>query len=72
MDSDFRALSEKISRLAELTHQLRRENADLRLRVTELTSDNADMSQKLLMAKQKVTALIERYPAPNENEGLAQ
>ena len=68
MDSDFRALSEKVSKLAELTQQLRRDNADLRLRVTALTAENTEMTQKLSLAKQKVGALIERFPAPTSNE----
>lgn len=68
MDSDFHTLSEKVSKLAELTQQLRRENADLRLRVTTLTSENTEMSQKSLLAKQKLAALIERFPAPTKEE----
>jgi predicted nucleic acid-binding Zn-ribbon protein len=68
MDSDFRALSEKIASLADLTAQLRRENADLRLRVATLATENADMSQKLLLTKQKVTGLLDRYPEQVRNE----
>lgn len=72
MDSDFRTLPEKVAQLADLTQQLRRENADLRLRVASLAAENAEMSQKLLTAKEKVTALIERYPAPSAAEEHAQ
>ena len=72
MDSDFRTLSEKVAQLADLTQQLRRENADLRLRVASLATENAEMSQKLLTAKEKVAALIERYPAPSVAEEHTQ
>ncbi|RJX33065.1 MAG: DUF904 domain-containing protein [Oxalobacter sp.] len=68
MDTDFSALSEKVSRLADLTRQLRRENADLRLRVAALTSENTEMSQKLQLARQKVGALMTRYPATTTGE----
>lgn len=71
MDSDFRALSEKISQLAELTQQLRRENADLRLRITALASENTEMSQKMLQVKQRVTTLMDRYPESSAKENAS-
>lgn len=71
MDTDFRALSEKVSKLAELAQQLRRENADLRLRVTALSAEHVAMSQKLLLATQKLSALLERYPATGTGEESA-
>lgn len=71
MDTDFSALSEKVSRLADLAQQLRRENADLRLRAASLASENTEMSQKLQLARQKVSALMERYPTSAAGEEQA-
>lgn len=72
MVSEFHQLSEKISQLAELAHSLRRENADLRLQVAALTSENADLNQRIQEAYQRVSALLEKIPAPDEqNEETA-
>ena len=68
MASEFQTLSEKISLLAELTQQLRRENADLRLRTVALESENSDMAQRMLEARHKVSALMEKYPAPPDDD----
>jgi len=68
MTSEFDQLSEKISLLAELTQTLRRENADLRLQVASLSSENQHMEQKMREAKERVFALIEAIPAPDNKE----
>lgn len=68
MVSDFQKLSEKIIQLAEMTQQLRRENADLRLHATALASENSHMSQRMQEAHHRVTALMERYPSPAVKE----
>lgn len=68
MASEFQTLSEKISLLAELTQQLRRENADLRLRAVALESEKSDMAHRILEARARVAALMERYPAPIDEE----
>jgi FtsZ-binding cell division protein ZapB len=63
MISEFHQLSEKIGKLAELTHALRRENAELRLRVTGLQSENEELKQRISEAHQRVAALLEKFPA---------
>ncbi len=63
MISEFHQLSEKIGQLAELTHALRRENAELRLRVTGLQSENEELKQRIGEAHQRVAALLEKFPA---------
>ncbi|SDX48474.1 hypothetical protein SAMN04515617_10486 [Collimonas sp. OK242] len=63
MISEFHQLSEKIGQLAELTHALRRENAELRLRVTGLQSENEELKQRIGEAHQRVAALLDKFPA---------
>lgn len=71
MISDFHQLSEKISQLAELASALRRENADLRLDLATLASENADLSKRMLEAHQRVAALLDKMPMPEQNEEAA-
>ncbi|HEV7929022.1 MAG TPA: hypothetical protein VGP12_02695 [Nitrosospira sp.] len=72
MVSEFHQLSEKISELAALAQSLRRENADLRLSVAALTSENAELAKRIQEAYQRVSALLEKIPAPDaENEEAA-
>lgn len=68
MPSDFQKLSDKIAQLADLTQQLRRENAELRLRTAALAADNTEMSGKIKLAGQRIVALMEKYPAPTIDE----
>jgi cell division protein ZapB len=71
MISEFQLLSEKIDQLAELTQSLRRENADLRLRSTVLTTENADLSNRVQEAYQRVSVLLENIPAAPQEEAAA-
>jgi FtsZ-binding cell division protein ZapB len=68
MISDFNQLSEKISRLAEMTRALRRENAELRLNATNLEAENAGLLQRIEEAHQRVTALLDRIPVPEAED----
>jgi cell division protein ZapB len=72
MISEFHQLSEKISQLAELAQSLRRENADLRLTMATLSSENADLSKRIEEAYHRVSALLDKNPASQEhNEEVA-
>jgi len=62
MSSEFHQLSEKVAQLAALTQSLRRENADLRLNVSALTTENAELSRRMDEAHQRVEALLEKLP----------
>ena len=66
MVSEFHQLSEKIVQLAELTQSLRRENADLRLTVASLTTENADLAKRIEEAYRRVSALLDKIPMPDE------
>ena len=58
MTPDLEIISTKISQLAELLSELRKENADLRLRIAALSSDNAELSKKINTARERVSALL--------------
>lgn len=62
MSSEFHQLSEKVAQLAAMTQSLRRENADLRLNVSSLTTENAELSRRMDEAHQRVTALLKKLP----------
>lgn len=71
MISDFHDLAEKISQLAALTQSLRSENAELRLRSVALSAENAELSRRMQEAHDRVSALLEKIPAPEQNEEAA-
>ena len=72
MISEFLALSEKVSQLAELTHALRTENAELRMKCAALTGDNADLARRMQEAHQRVALLLDKIPAvPNPQQEAA-
>lgn len=68
MISDFHTLSEKIEQLAALTQTLRSENADLRLRFSALSEENAELARRMHEAHDRVAALLEKIPAPEEQK----
>jgi cell division protein ZapB len=70
MISEFHQLSEKIDQLAALTHALRRENAELRLRATGLQSENEELARRINEAHQRVAALLEKFPALPQGQEL--
>lgn len=68
MISDFHTLSEKIEQLAALTQALRSENAELRLRSSALSEENAELARRMQEAHDRVAALLEKIPAPEEQK----
>jgi cell division protein ZapB len=72
MISEIQELSDKIEQLAELTHTLRRENAQLRQANSALVAENVGYQRRLAEAHQRVSALLEQIPplvpAAAENE----
>ncbi|MES2162440.1 cell division protein ZapB [Duganella violaceipulchra] len=63
MIPDFQELSDKIDQLAEMTHALRRENAQLRQANAALVVENMGYQRKLSEATGRVEALLEKIPA---------
>ncbi len=69
MISEFELLADKVSRLAELTHTLRLENAALRRAAVEHASDNKDLRERLQLAATRVEGLLAQLPsAPQDVE----
>lgn len=66
MNSEFNLLSEKIDKLAEMAQFLRRENAELRLRIAAMSSEHALMAAKIQQAHQRVSALLDQIPDPQD------
>lgn len=68
MISEFHELPDKIKQLADLTQSLRLENVDLRLKLAMLASENASLSMRMQEAHQRVSALLEKIPALEQDE----
>ncbi|MFP5393592.1 MAG: hypothetical protein ACLGI6_18920 [Gammaproteobacteria bacterium] len=63
MISEFQELSDKVDRLAELAHSLRRENAVLRQSNALLSRENEAFMERLVEAQRRVEALLATLPA---------
>lgn len=68
MMSEFLSLQEKVDQLAALARDLRRENAELRLRCAALSAENAELASRMQEAHQRVALLLEKLPDPNQQE----
>jgi len=69
MISDFHQLAQKVEQLAEQSNRMRAENTALRLKVTELTSTNADLAARMQQAHDRVTEVLAKLPlAEQESE----
>lgn len=68
MNSEFHLLSEKIDKLAELTQFLRRENAELRLKIAAMSSENTILTAKMQQAHQRLATLLEQIPEPQQQD----
>lgn len=66
MISEFQDLSDKITRLAELTQSLRHENAQLRQSNKLLSDENVAFMERLTEAQRRVEALLAQLPAPDD------
>lgn len=71
MISDFQQLAEKVNRLAELAHALRRENADLRRALAEASAEKAELTQRIDEAHRRVAALLDKIPPADQTEEAA-
>ncbi len=63
MISEFTLLSEKIDQLALLTQALQRENAALRTHAVAVTADHTVLTARMQEAQERITALMEKFPA---------
>lgn len=68
MISEFQELSDKIDQLAEMTSNLRRENAQLRQANAALVVENMGYQRRLGEASGRIVALLEKVPALGGDE----
>lgn len=71
MISEFQQLSARVSELAALAQNLRRENAELRQRAAVLATENAELLGRMEEAHQRLAALLESMPADASEEESA-
>ncbi|QBK05338.1 cell division protein ZapB [Hylemonella gracilis] len=64
------ALVERVERLLVRYEELQRTNELLVDQVDELTAERDQLKQRLLAARTRVDALLERIPEPGDKEGL--
>jgi cell division protein ZapB len=62
MISDFELLVEKVEKLAELAHALRRENAELRRDAAAVAAENKMMQQRMQEAHERLAKLLAQLP----------
>ena len=62
IDSELRALEERVDQLAQLVRRLRSENNALRDSTTVAQSENASLRVKVESATQRLQRLLERLP----------
>jgi cell division protein ZapB len=62
MNSEFQQLAQKVDQLASLARTMRAENTELRLKIAELTSENAKLTERVRSAHDRVTAILEKLP----------
>jgi len=70
MIAEFKELSDKIDRLAEMAASLRRENAQLRQANAMLSAENVAFMDRLTQAQTRVEALLAKIPA-DDDEGTS-
>ncbi len=62
MDADLKALEQKVSRLIALCHELRDENAQLRMDLEVMASDSAVLRSNMEKASERIESLIDSLP----------
>jgi peptidoglycan hydrolase CwlO-like protein len=64
--TELENLEQKLAQLVALTHEVRNENRDLRLRMTRMEAENKSLQDKVDTARAKLESLIERLPDLSE------
>lgn len=65
MDSELKALEEKISQFIELNHRLRTENLALRQELAQAQGEGRRLSEKIDLAKDRLESLLSKIPGEN-------
>jgi uncharacterized protein (TIGR02449 family) len=62
MDTEVKALEEKVAQLIEWAQRLRLENRDLRQQLAQATNDNKRLGEKVDAAKARLEGLLAHLP----------
>jgi uncharacterized protein (TIGR02449 family) len=62
MDTEVKALEEKVAQLIEWGQRLRVENRDLRQQLAQATNDNKRLGEKVDAAKARLEGLLAHLP----------
>lgn len=66
MTSEFDQLSDKINQLVQLVQSLRQQNAALHQQIDALNGSNAALAARMNEAHDRVVAVLEQLPAPEQ------
>jgi cell division protein ZapB len=66
MNAEFHQLAKKIEQIATLVQTLRKENTDLRSQLDELTTTNAELSERIQQAHERVSVMLNNAPFTTE------
>ena len=64
--TELESFEQKLTQLVDLHQQARAENRELRNRVAQLESEKVALAEKMIAAREKIEALIDRIPADEE------
>jgi cell division protein ZapB len=66
MNAEFQQLAKKIDQIAGLVQTLRKENAGLRKQLDELTTTNAELTERIQQAHERVSVMLNNAPFTTE------
>ncbi len=66
MESELKALEDKIQQFVRVCQQLRSENIHLRQQLAAATSENRRLTEKINAAADRLEALLAQFPRDNE------
>ena len=72
MTSEFDQLSDKINQLVQLVQSLRQQNATLHHQIDALNASNAALAARMNEAHDRVVAVLEQLPAPEQPQASDQ
>jgi len=62
MESDLRALEERVGQFVELCQRLRADNKSLRQQLAQAINENKQLTEKVNAAKTRLESLLENLP----------
>lgn len=68
MESELKALEDKIDQFVRLCQQLRSENIHLRQQLAAATSENKRLVEKINAAADRLEALLSQFPKSHEGD----